>query len=53
MGSGGGHNRWLPVRAPGVAMLCGYRRSWLRGDLVAGGRTARQSRFPWPAETAN
>ena len=36
MGSGGGHNRWLPVRAPGVAVLCGYRRSWLRGDLIAG-----------------
>lgn len=36
MGSGGGHDRWLPVRAPGVAVLCGYRRSWLRGDLIAG-----------------
>ena len=36
MGSGGGHNRWLQVRAPGVAVLCGYRRSWLRGDLIAG-----------------
>jgi MFS superfamily sulfate permease-like transporter len=36
MGSGGGHNRWLPLRAPGLAVLCGYRRSWLRGDLIAG-----------------
>ncbi len=36
MGSGGGHNRWLLARAPGLTVLCGYRRSWLRGDLVAG-----------------
>jgi sulfate permease, SulP family len=36
MGSGGGHSRWLPLRSPGLAVLCGYRRSWLRGDLIAG-----------------
>ncbi|MGE5292977.1 MAG: SulP family inorganic anion transporter [Micromonosporaceae bacterium] len=26
----------MRVRAPGLAVLRGYRRSWLRGDLVAG-----------------
>ena len=36
MGRSGGHHRWLPGGAPGLAVLRGYRRSWLRGDLVAG-----------------
>ena len=31
-----GHNRLRPVRAPGLTMLRGYRRAWLRGDLIAG-----------------
>ena len=35
MGSSG-QRRWRPGRAPGLAVLRGYRRSWLRGDLVAG-----------------
>jgi SulP family sulfate permease len=29
-------NRWLTVSAPGLGTLRGYRRAWLRGDLVAG-----------------
>jgi sulfate permease, SulP family len=32
---GGEHSRWR-VGAPGVTVLRGYRRPWLRGDLVAG-----------------
>ena len=31
-----GHNRWRLARAPGLAVLRGYRRIWLRGDLIAG-----------------
>ena len=31
-----GHNRWRLARAPGLAVLRGYRRAWLRGDLIAG-----------------
>ena len=31
-----GHNRLRPVRAPGLTVLRGYRRAWLRGDLIAG-----------------
>jgi sulfate permease, SulP family len=31
-----GHNRWRPVRAPGLVVLRGYQRPWLRGDLIAG-----------------
>ena len=30
------HNRWRLARAPGLAVLRGYRRAWLRGDLIAG-----------------
>ena len=36
MGTTNGHNRWRPARAPGLAVLRGYQRSWLRGDLIAG-----------------
>jgi sulfate permease, SulP family len=32
---GPGWRRLVP-RVPGVAVLVGYRRSWLRGDLLAG-----------------
>ena len=32
----GGVRRWLRARAPGLEVLRGYRRSWLRGDLIAG-----------------
>ncbi|HEX9354107.1 MAG TPA: SulP family inorganic anion transporter [Streptosporangiaceae bacterium] len=32
---GGENRRWRPA-VPGVAVLRGYRRRWLRGDLVAG-----------------
>jgi sulfate permease, SulP family len=35
-GKSGGPKRSWPVRAPGLAVLRGYQRSWLRGDLVAG-----------------
>ena len=30
------HNRWRLARAPGLAVLRGYRQAWLRGDLIAG-----------------
>ena len=36
MGTTNGHNRWRQARAPGLAVLRGYQRSWLRGDLIAG-----------------
>jgi sulfate permease, SulP family len=30
------HGSWWRRAAPGIAALAGYRRSWLRGDLLAG-----------------
>jgi SulP family sulfate permease len=36
MGSSARRNRWLTVSAPGLGTLRGYRRAWLRGDLIAG-----------------
>jgi sulfate permease, SulP family len=40
MGTADRRDRWLPVRAPGVTMLRGYQRAWLRGDLIAGATVA-------------
>lgn len=34
-GSGGHASRWLRL-VPGLGVLLGYRRSWLKGDLLAG-----------------
>ena len=36
MGTANGHSRLRPVRVPGLTVLRGYRRAWLRGDLIAG-----------------
>lgn len=36
MGSSARRNRWLTVSAPGLGVLRGYQRAWLRGDLIAG-----------------
>ncbi|MEV7871574.1 sulfate permease [Streptomyces sp. NPDC088124] len=33
---GSGRRKWPRSRLPGVALLTGYRRSWLPGDLLAG-----------------
>ncbi|MEU6255805.1 sulfate permease [Streptomyces sp. NPDC047043] len=32
----GGHASWWRRLTPGIVALAGYRRSWLRGDLLAG-----------------
>ena len=31
-----GEDRWRTRLLPGLSVLAGYRRSWLRGDLIAG-----------------
>jgi sulfate permease, SulP family len=36
MGTTDGPKRWWPAVAPGLAVLRGYRRTWLCGDLIAG-----------------
>jgi sulfate permease, SulP family len=36
MGLSARRNRWLIISAPGLGTLRGYRRAWLRGDLIAG-----------------
>jgi sulfate permease, SulP family len=36
MGCSARRNWWLTVSAPGLGTLRGYRRAWLRGDLIAG-----------------